>query len=64
MTSFQRRIAARTEQELIATFGDAQLVRDMSGKLELRGGNEQDRQQARLWARMFLTRANDRGVLT
>jgi len=39
MTSFQRRVAARTEHELIATFGDAQLVRDVSGKLELKGGS-------------------------
>ena len=58
MTSFQRRVAARrTEHELIATFGDAQLVRDTSGRMELKGGSEEDRQQARLWARTFLTRA-------
>jgi hypothetical protein len=42
----------------LATFGDAQLVRDTSGRLELKGGSEEDRQQARLWARMFLTRAS------
>ena len=56
MTSFQRRVAARTEHELVATFGEAQLVRDTSGRFELKGGSEEDRQQARLWARMFLRR--------
>jgi hypothetical protein len=44
---------------VIATFGDSKLVRDMSGRLELKGGNKEDRQQARLWVRMFLTRADD-----
>jgi len=58
MTSFQRWVAARTEHELIATFGEAKLVRDMSGRLELKDGSEEDRQQVRLWARMFLTRAD------
>jgi hypothetical protein len=59
MTSFQRRVAARTEHELIATFGDAQLVRDMSGRLELKGGTAVDREQARWWIETFLPRASD-----
>ena len=56
MTSFQRRVASqRPEHELIATFGDAELMRDMSGKLELKGGTAADREQARCWIETFLT---------
>ena len=34
------------ECEVIATFGDAQLVKTRAGKLELRGGSPEDRQEA------------------
>lgn len=59
MTSFQRRVAARTELELIATFGGAQLVRDMSGKFEPRGGTSDDRERANWWIKTFLTHASN-----
>ncbi|MGD0537293.1 MAG: hypothetical protein ABSC03_06565 [Verrucomicrobiota bacterium] len=43
----------RPQEELIATFGQAQRVRTLSGKAELRGGTAEDRQQAREWISIF-----------
>ncbi len=43
----------RPQEELIATFGQAQLVRTLDGKSELRGGTAEDRQAAREWISMF-----------
>ena len=50
-------LLARPQQndgELIASFGDARLVRKLSGKIELIGGTETDRAEAREWCSMFL----------
>ena len=43
----------RPQEELIATFGQAQLVRMLDGKSELRGGTAEDRQEAKEWISMF-----------
>ena len=43
----------RPREELIATFGQAQLVRLLDGKSELRGGTAEDRQAAKEWISMF-----------
>jgi hypothetical protein len=43
----------RPQEELIATFGQAQLVRTLDGKSELRGGTTEDRQKAAEWISMF-----------
>ena len=44
----------RPQEELIATFfGQAQLVRTLDGKSELRGGTAEDRQAAKEWISMF-----------
>ncbi len=43
----------RPQEELIATFGQAQLVRTLDGKSELRGGTAEDQQKAREWISMF-----------
>jgi hypothetical protein len=40
--------------EVVAVFGDAQLVKRLDGRLEIRDGSENDRRQAREWMEMFL----------
>jgi hypothetical protein len=39
--------------ELIASWGEARLIKYLDGKTELRGGSEQDRAEAREWMSMF-----------
>ena len=41
------------EGELIASWGEAQLIKYLDGKTELRGGSEQDRAEAREWMSLF-----------
>ena len=43
----------KDEGEVIARFGDAQLIRFLDGKMELRGGSNDDRTAAREWMLMF-----------
>jgi hypothetical protein len=43
----------KDEGEVIARFGDAQLIRFLDGKMELRGGSDDDRTAAREWMSMF-----------
>jgi len=43
----------RPQEELIATFGAARLVRKLDGTCELRGGTPEDQQEARQWMSMF-----------
>jgi len=43
----------KDEGEVIASWGEAQLIRYLNGKSELRGGSEQDRAEAREWMSMF-----------
>lgn len=42
------------EHALIAQFGEARLVRYVNGTVQLRGGSETDRAQARAWIVRFL----------
>jgi len=44
----------RSEGETIATFGDARLVKKLSGKIELIGGSPEDHGAAREWCSLFL----------
>jgi hypothetical protein len=44
----------RDESELIATFGDACLVKYLDGKIKLVGGSPDDRIAARNWCSHFL----------
>ena len=44
----------RDDGELIASFGDARLVKKLNGKIELTGGTETDRAAAREWCSRFL----------
>ncbi len=39
--------------EVIASFGQAQLVKYLDGKYELRGGSQEDRLAAKEWISMF-----------
>ena len=43
----------RPQEELIAGFGDAKLVKTLDSKIELKGGSVEDRQEAREWMAMF-----------
>ena len=45
----------RERVELIARFGEARLVKLLDGKLEIRGGTEQEKTQAHDWMKQFLT---------
>jgi len=39
--------------EVVASWGEAKLVKHLDGKLELRGGSKEDRGEAREWISMF-----------
>ena len=43
----------RDEGEVVASWGEARLIRYLDGKSELRGGSEKDRAEAREWISMF-----------
>ena len=40
-------------QGVVASWGEAKLVKHLDGKLELRGGSKEDRGEAREWISMF-----------
>ncbi len=52
----------RDRVEVIATFGQAQLVRTLDLKYELRGGTKDDRIAAREWISLFFHDAAVREV--
>ena len=41
-------------EELIASFGEAQIVRARDDKFEIRGGSAEEQVRAREWMEMFL----------
>ena len=43
----------KDEGELIAGWGEAQLIRYLDGKMELRGGTKEDRLAAHEWISLF-----------
>jgi hypothetical protein len=47
--------AIRPQETLIASFGGAQILKHLNGKLEIRGGTEDEKAQAHDWMRRFLT---------
>ncbi len=52
-------IELREQQELIASFGDAEIVKQhLDGRLEIRGGTEEERARARVWMRQFLVKTS------
>jgi hypothetical protein len=46
---------ARSRRELIASFGEARILRDLDGKIEIRGGTTADQARAHDWMKQFLT---------
>ena len=46
----------RPPEELVAAFGGARIMKDLTGKLEIIGRTEQERTQAHNWMKQFLTR--------
>ena len=55
-----RLLSSQNDHELMASFGAARLVRTLAGRLELQGGTEADREDARCWVQTFLTPPDDR----
>jgi hypothetical protein len=47
----------RDEGETMATFGQARLVKQLTGRIELIGGTADDRTAAREWCSLFLHEA-------
>ncbi len=43
----------KDEGEVVATWGQAQLIKYLDGKMELRGGSAQDRADAKEWMSLF-----------
>ncbi len=54
MRKHYRDMYAPPPEELIASFGEAQLVKTLDGKIELRGGSPEDRAEADRWVEKFL----------
>jgi hypothetical protein len=47
----------KDEGELIASWGEARLIKYLDGKLVLKGGSKENRMEAREWISMFLNDA-------
>ena len=47
----------RDEGEVMASWGEARLIKYLDGRLELRGGSKEDRIEASEWISMFLNDA-------
>ena len=47
----------KDEGKLIASWGEARLIKYLDGKVELKGGSKEDRIEAREWISMFLNDA-------
>ena len=52
----------KDEGEVIASWGEAQLIKYLDGRLELKGGSKENRIEAREWISMFLNDAVVREV--
>ncbi len=50
-------IEIREQQQLIASFGGAEIVKYLDGRLEIRGGTEEEKARAREWMHRFLMQA-------
>ena len=47
----------KDEGEVMASWGEAQLIKYLNGRTELRGGSKEDRAEAREWMSMFWHKA-------
>ncbi len=52
-------IEIRERQELIASFGGAEILKNLDGSLEIRGGTEDERARAYAWMQQFLMQPNE-----
>ena len=43
----------KDEGEVVASWGEAQLIKYLDGRSELRGGSKEDRAEAREWMSLF-----------
>ena len=43
----------KDEGEVVASWGQAQLIKHLDGRTELRGGSDQDRAEAKGWMSLF-----------
>ena len=55
--------APKDDGEVIASFGQAQIVKYLDGKYELRGGSKDDRLAAKEWIALFCHEVVVREVL-
>jgi serine/threonine protein kinase len=53
----------KPEEEVVAEWGGAKLVKCPDGKLELRGGSSEDQAAAREWISIYLQKATVKGLL-
>lgn len=44
---------SKDEGEVVASWGQAKLIKFLDGKLELRGGSKEEAQEAREWLSLF-----------
>jgi hypothetical protein len=49
-------------EQVIATFGQAQLLNNLDGKLRLVGGTPEDRAEAQAWIKLFFPREHVKGL--
>jgi hypothetical protein len=56
-TQRNKRRGDLTSTEVVASWEQAQLIKYLDGKLELKGGSREDRIEAREWVSMFLNDA-------
>ena len=47
----------REQSELVASFGEAKLIKQLDGRFELRGGSEADHTAAQEWVSLFMHEA-------
>jgi hypothetical protein len=47
----------KDEGEVLASWGEAKLLKYLTGNVELRGGSKEDRIAARKWIAMFMPKA-------
>ncbi len=57
-------IEIRERQQLIASFGGAEIVKYLDGRLEIRSGTEEEKARALAWMQQFLLQRNHREPLT
>lgn len=47
-------IELREQQQLIASFGGAEIVKNLDGSMEIRGGSQEEKDRAQAWIQRFL----------